>query len=165
MGVQHRVGVAEDLQVDPPERGIGRAAGPFDGLAEAVEVLQVGEPARPGQVGEPLHARTVGQQDRVPGQELHVPDHREPGLQPPEDGGVLPAQRAADAVGLPVVLVVDHGPMLTSRVRRAVGAGPARADAETPGREVPAGRVVPRERQTWVVTVKPLKSVTANRLR
>jgi hypothetical protein len=101
--VQEPVGVPEDLQVHPVEARIHPPAGPLDGFAEPVHAVQERQPAGPRQLGQPLHRRIVGQQHRVAGQELHIADHREPGVQPADDGRVLAPQGAAHPVHAPCV--------------------------------------------------------------
>ncbi|GAA3091995.1 hypothetical protein GCM10020254_41300 [Streptomyces goshikiensis] len=118
MGVEVGVGVAQDLDVDPPEGRVEARAGALDGLGEPFRVGEVREPARPGQVREPGDGGVVGQEDRVPGQELPVADRGESRVEAAYDGGVLAPVRAADAVAAPVG--VDHSGTIAER---APGAG------------------------------------------
>ncbi|GAB2513710.1 hypothetical protein GCM10027167_15240 [Nocardia heshunensis] len=50
-----------------------------------------------------MHGRIVGEQQRVPGEELGLTDHREPGFQSAKDRGVLAAVGAADAIGPKII--------------------------------------------------------------
>ena len=101
MCVQEPVGVPENLQIDPPEPRLHPPAGPLDGFSQPVHVGQERQPPAPRQLRQPLHRGIIGQQHRVAGQELHITDHREPGVQPPHHGRVLTPQGAPDPVLTP----------------------------------------------------------------
>ncbi|GGX97880.1 hypothetical protein GCM10010510_49210 [Streptomyces anandii JCM 4720] len=114
MGMQERVRVAQDLQVDPPEIRVQPPAGPLDRLSEPVHVGQEGQPLGSRQLGQPLNTGLVHEQHRIAGQELHITDHREAGVQPPHHGRILTSQSRADPVRPPVT---DHEPTLPTGTR------------------------------------------------
>ncbi|GAB2880997.1 hypothetical protein GCM10027074_56600 [Streptomyces deserti] len=115
MRVQKRVGIPENLQIDPPKARHQPPAGPLDGLPQPVHVGQERQPLALRQVRQPLHRRIIHQQHRVPWQKLHVTDHGETRGQSPQHGGVLTPQRTADPVRPPVTL---HGRRLSSPLTR-----------------------------------------------
>lgn len=67
MRVQELVGVAKDLQVDPPKGGVRLSACCLDGFSERVHVLEKSRSVSPGQICEPIDSMTVDEGDRVAG--------------------------------------------------------------------------------------------------
>jgi hypothetical protein len=96
------IGVAEDLQIDPPESRITTGAYPLDSLGKQVHISKELQPAATWKVGKPLDLWRVDEQDAVPGKELNVADVRETRVQSAHHGGVFPAQRRPDPIQLPV---------------------------------------------------------------
>jgi len=97
--VQERVGVALDLQVDPPELRVASRADGRHRPPEQGHVLKEHPLLVQREVGQLIDARRVTDQHAVARQVLHVADHGEAGIESPENGGVGAGQGAADTVG------------------------------------------------------------------
>src|SRR5512139_1458735 len=106
VGVQEGVVVALDLEVDPAELRVTARADVLNRLREHLGAGEERVPARARQVGEPVHARGVGDEDAVAREELDVADNGEARLVPGKHGGVVAAEGGAYSVPLPVL---GHG--------------------------------------------------------
>lgn len=106
MRMEEAVGVAENLQIHPPESRVQAPARTLDRFPQLVHVGQERQPPCPRQVRQSLHIRVIRQEHRVSRQELDIPNHRETRLKTPEYGGVLSPQRTSDPVHPPVI---THG--------------------------------------------------------
>ncbi len=87
--MQERIGVAQDLQVDPAKGSVDMSAGRLDRLPENVQARQKVAATGGCEVAELPHADLVHQQDAVAGQPLHLTDHGEGLRQPRHHGRVL----------------------------------------------------------------------------
>lgn len=89
MGVQKRVRVAEDLQVDAPEGRIGSTTCKLDRFAEPVHAVQELQAPGSGQVSQAADTGVVSQQDAVTGKPLDIPDDREARREPRKHRRIL----------------------------------------------------------------------------
>src|SRR6478609_5239382 len=101
--VQERVGVALDLEVDPPELRVPPRADRGHRATEGRHVLEEDQLLLGRQVGDLVGSRIVGDQHAVPRKVLDVADHGEAGSHPAQDSRVGAGQRGADPVGAEVV--------------------------------------------------------------
>lgn len=101
MAVEERIGVPQDLQVDPQKVRIAIGARSLNGLSEDGHALEKFRSLRSFQVGQLLGTRIVGEQNAITRQPLHVADHGITGWHLFEDCWIFTADCRTDTVSLP----------------------------------------------------------------
>jgi hypothetical protein len=100
VSVQDRLRVAEHLVVDPAQAVLTARA--LHRLADQGQVEEELLAALPVEVGQVVHGRVVGEEQRVARQVLGVADDREAAPHRRHDERVLAAKRRADPIVAPV---------------------------------------------------------------